>query len=47
MDCVVRLHGQVYAVRRVSVSVRNLPHPTRNLPRPAYTKLCSLLRRRK
>lgn len=46
MDCVVRLHGQVYAVRRVPVSVSSLPQPTRNPARPAYTKLRSLLRRR-
>jgi hypothetical protein len=46
MDCVVRLHGQVYAVRRVPVSVSSLPQPIRNPPRPAYTKLRSLLRRK-
>lgn len=46
MDCVVRLHGQVYAVRRVPVSVRNIPLPTRTPARPAYTKLRSFLRRR-
>jgi hypothetical protein len=46
MDCIVRLHGQVYAVRRVSVTVRNLQYPLRNPPRPAYTKLRSTIRGR-
>jgi hypothetical protein len=46
MDCIVRLHGQVYAVRRVPVTVRNLQYPPRNPPRPAYTKLRSIIPRR-
>ncbi len=47
MDCVVRVHGQVYAVRRVPVTIRNLPYVPRNPPAPAYTKLRSMLRRRR
>jgi hypothetical protein len=47
MDCVIRLNGQVYAVRRVPVIVRDVQHVERNPPRPAYTKLRSYLRRRR
>jgi hypothetical protein len=47
MDCVVRLNGQVYAVRRVPVNIRDVRHVARNPPRPAYTKLRSFLRRRR
>lgn len=47
MDCVVRLNGQVYAVRRVPVTVRDVRHVERNPPRPPYTKLRSLFRRRR
>ena len=47
MDCIVRLNGQVYAVRRVPVTIRDVQHVARNPPRPAYTKLTSLLRRRR
>ena len=47
MDCVVRLSGQVYAVRRVPVTIRDIQHVARNPPRPAYTKLRSLFRRRR
>lgn len=46
MDCIVRLNGRVYSVRRVPVNVRNLSYPQRNPPRPAYVKLRSTLRRR-
>ncbi len=45
MDCIVRLNGQVYAVRRVPVNIRDVPHIARNPPRPPYTKLRSFLRR--
>jgi hypothetical protein len=31
MDCVVRLNGQVYAVRRVPVTIRDIQHVARNL----------------
>lgn len=47
MDCVVRLNGQVYAVRRVPVTIRDVRYPARNPPRPAYTKLRSRFRRRR
>lgn len=47
MDCVIRLNGQVYAVRRVPVTVRDVRHVARNPPRPPYTKLRSLFRRRR
>lgn len=47
MDCIVRLNGQIYAVRRVPVAIRDLPHAERNPPRPSYTKLRSFLRRRR
>jgi hypothetical protein len=47
MDCVIRVNGNVYAVRRVPVNVRDLPFPARNPPKPAYTKLRSLIRRRR
>lgn len=46
MDCIIRLNGQVYSVRRIPVTVRSLPFASRNPVRPAYTKLRSLLRRR-
>ena len=39
MDCIVRVNGQVYAVRRIPVTVRDVQHVVRNPPRPAYTKL--------
>lgn len=46
MDCIIRVHGQVCAVRRVPVNVRNnVPGALRNPPRPAYTKLKSFRRR--
>jgi hypothetical protein len=47
MDCAVRLNGQVYAVRRVPVTIRDVQHIARNPPRPPYTKLRSLFRRRR
>lgn len=47
MDCVVRMGGQVYAVRRVPVTIRDVQHVVRNPPRPSYTKLRSLLPRRR
>lgn len=46
MDCIVRVNGQVYAVRRGPVTVRDVQRATRNPPRPAYTKIRSFLRRR-
>jgi Adenylyl/Guanylyl and SMODS C-terminal sensor domain len=47
MDCIVRLNGQVYAVRRVPVHVKNILRAERNPPKPAYTKFISRLRRRR
>lgn len=47
MDCVVRVNGQVYAVRRVPVTIRSVHHVPRNPPPPAYTKIRSMLRRRR
>lgn len=47
MDCVVRLNGQVYAVRRVPVTIRDVEHVARNPPKPSYTKLRSFVRRRR
>lgn len=47
MDCIVRLNGQVYAVRRVPVTIHNVEQVVRNPPRPSYTKIKSFLRRRR
>ncbi|CAH1073332.1 hypothetical protein NTG1052_20055 [Candidatus Nitrotoga sp. 1052] len=46
MDCVIRLSGNIFAVRRVPVNVRATIYPTRNPPKPFYTRIQSLLRRR-
>lgn len=46
MDCVVRLNGNVYAVRRVPVTIMGVRHPVRHRPKPAHSKLRSILRRR-
>jgi hypothetical protein len=46
MDCVVRLNGTIYAVRRVPVMVTDATRPTRNPPRPAYTTLRKFIKRR-
>jgi Adenylyl/Guanylyl and SMODS C-terminal sensor domain len=46
MDCIVRQHGQVLAVRRVPVTIRDVQHQPLNRPRPAYTKLRSMRRKR-
>jgi hypothetical protein len=47
MDCIVRLNGQVYAARRVPVTIRDVQHVARNSPRPSYTKIRSFFRRRR
>ena len=47
MDCVVRINGNVYAVRRIPVNVRDLQYPARNPPKPTYTRLQSKLGRRR
>lgn len=44
MDCIIRVNGQVYAARRVPVTIRDVHH-VQAPPRPAYTRL-SLRRRR-
>jgi hypothetical protein len=46
MDCVVRLAGSVYAVRRVPVNVRDVLHQPVAAARPAYVKLQSFRRRK-
>jgi Adenylyl/Guanylyl and SMODS C-terminal sensor domain len=47
MDCVVRVNGQAYALRRVPVTIRDVQHVSRNPPIPAYTRIRSALRRRR
>lgn len=47
MDCIIRMNGQVYAVRRVPVQIRDVQRPSRNPPPPAYTKIRTFLRRRR
>lgn len=47
MDCIVRMNGQVYAARRVPVTIRDVRQVARNPPRPPYAKLRSLLPRRR
>ena len=44
MDCIIRVNGQVYAVRRVPVTIRDVHHVHRAL-QPSYTRL-SMRRRR-
>lgn len=39
MDCIVRVNGQVYAARRVSVTVRDVQHHVHSPTLPAYTRL--------
>jgi len=45
MDCIVRVNGQVYAARRVPVTVRDVEHQVHKPPRPSYTRL-SIKRKR-
>ncbi len=45
MDCIVRVNGQVYAARRVPVTIRDVQHHVHAPARPAYTRL-SIKRRR-
>lgn len=47
MDCVLRLNGTVYALRRAPVTIVGVSRPVRHRPKPAYTKLRSILRRRR
>lgn len=46
MDCIIRIHGQVYAVRRVPVNVLDVGCPPRNPKKPSYVRITSKLRRR-
>lgn len=46
MDCIVRNNGELYAMRRVPVTIRDTEHVPRNPPKPAYTRLRSPRRRR-
>jgi hypothetical protein len=39
MDCIVRVNGQVYAARRVRITIRDVQHHVRSPALPAYTKL--------
>ena len=45
MDCIVRVNGQVYAARRVPVTIRDVQHHVLAPQRPSYTRL-SMKRRR-
>lgn len=45
MDCIVRVNGQVYAARRVPVTIRDVQHHVGIPNRPSYTRL-SMKRRR-
>ncbi len=45
MDCIVRVNGQVYAVRRVPVTIRDVQHQVRSPAKPAYTRLRTKRRR--
>lgn len=47
MDCVIKQSGQVIALRRVPVIIRDLQYPARNpTTRPSYTKIKSVRNRR-
>lgn len=39
MDCIVRVNGQVYAARRVPVTIRDVQHHVHSSARPSYTRL--------
>ncbi|MEM4987229.1 CBASS cGAMP synthase [Collimonas sp. H4R21] len=47
MDCIIRLNGAVYAMRRVPVNIKDIRYPPRNPPKPTYTKIKSFLRKRR
>lgn len=47
MDCVIRLNGTVYAVRRIPVTIRDVDRPVRNPPKPEYTRMRKFLKRRR
>lgn len=46
MDCVVRQAGQLLALRRIPVVIRDIQYPARNPPRPGYTKIRTTRKRR-
>lgn len=46
MDCVIRVGGSIYAVRRVPVHVKDVKYPPRNPPKPYYTKIKSFRKKR-
>ena len=39
MDCIVRVNGQVYAARRVPVTIRDVQHHVQAPAKPSYTRL--------
>jgi hypothetical protein len=39
MDCIVRVNGQVYAARRIPVTVRDVQHHIHAPAKPSYTRL--------
>ena len=45
MDCIIRVNGQVYAARRMPVTIRDVQHHVHAPPRPSYTRL-SMKRKR-
>ena len=47
MDCIVRVSGVVYAVRRVAVTVVDLAYPARHRPKPAHARLRSRFEHRR
>lgn len=47
MDCVIRVSGNIYAVRRIPVHVKDIKYPPRNPPQPFYTKIRSVRGRRR
>lgn len=46
MDCVVRVSGAVYAVRRIPVHIKDIKYPPRNPPLPFYKKIRSIRKKR-
>lgn len=46
MDCIVRVGGSVYSVRRIPVNVKDIKYPLRNPALPFYKKIRSVRGRR-
>ena len=46
MDCIVRVGGSVYSVRRIPVDVKDIKYPLRNPALPFYKKIRSVRGRR-